>query len=81
MSGKYNLSILTVIFPDGRSVHPYLKDGGALQISLQHFQVFHLHVVFHVLMSMEHESVEHISFCVFMLLQMYPQMHMCGCVW
>ncbi|XP_021938763.1 UHRF1-binding protein 1-like isoform X4 [Zootermopsis nevadensis] len=24
---------------DGRSVHPDLKDGGALQISLQHFQV------------------------------------------
>jgi hypothetical protein len=37
VSGKY---ILTD-FSDGRSVHPDLKDGGALQISLQRFQVFH----------------------------------------
>jgi hypothetical protein len=44
LSGKYILSTFDHDFPDGRSVHPDLKDGGALQISLQHFQVFqHLH--------------------------------------
>lgn len=34
------------LFPDGRSCHPDLNDGGALQISVQGFQVdyypFHL---------------------------------------
>jgi hypothetical protein len=40
LSGKYILITFDCDFPDGRSVHPDLKDGGALQISLQHFQVF-----------------------------------------
>jgi len=40
MSEKYIPGTFDCDFPDGRSVHPDLKDGGALQISLQHFQVF-----------------------------------------
>lgn len=43
---KFSFSFLNALFVDGRSCYPELKGGGALQVSIQGFQVdyypFHL---------------------------------------